>query len=496
MKARIAMLGVSVAFAASLFMTVPRGGAPAPEGSETLTGEAEGFAGPVKVEVVRFEDAIFSVAVIEQNETPEIGGAAIEPITTAMVEANSPDVDTVSGATVTSEAIIAAVKSALGGNLADAGEEVDPNAPPGAPVEVEVDGGQGKIKLVVYRDGDAITAIEVKEHKESGGIGAQAFEPLIAAMLEKQSADVDNISGATLTSEAVKKAVTQAMSGPAPASPPTGVPVEVVVKGFVDDIVMDVYREGDTLTGIVIKDHKESGGIGEAAFEPLIAAIMEKKSTDVDNISGATVTSEAVKKGVEEGMSGPAPLASAPEGLFEGTPTEVTTQGYGGDIIMDVYRDGDTITGIFIKSHNETKGIGDAAFEPLSKRIVFANSVDVDNYSGATVTSEAIKKGVQEALNQEAPATQTQNTQFEGTATEVIAEGFGGDIVMDVYRDGDTITGIVVKSHNETKGIGDVAFEPLFERIITKNAVDVDNYSGATVTSEAVKGAIGTLLAQ
>lgn len=405
MKARIAMLGVSAAFAASLFMTVPRGGAPAPEGSETLTGEAEGFAGPVIVEVVRFEDAIFSVTVVEQNETPEIGGAAIEPITTAMIEANSPDVDTVAGATVTSKALISAVKSALGDELASGGEAVDPNAPPGVPVEVEVDGGQGKIKLVVYRDGDTISAIEVKEHKESGGIGAQAFEPLIAAIMEKQSAEVDNISGATLTSEAVKKAVAEAMSGPAP-------------------------------------------------------------------------------------------LASAPEGLFEGTPTEVTTQGYGGDIIMDVYRDGDTITGIFIKSHNETKGIGDAAFEPLSNRIVFANSVDVDSYSGATVTSEAIKKGVEEALSQKAPATPTQDGGFEGTATEVIAQGFGGDIVMDVYRDGDTITGIVVKSHNETKGIGDAAFEPLFERIINKNSVDVDNYSGATVTSEAVKAAIEALLAQ
>lgn len=402
MKARIAMLGVSAVFAASLFMTVPRGGAPAPEGSEILTGEAEGFAGPVKVEVVRLEGDIFSVKVTEQNETPEIGGAAIEPLTTAIAEADSADVDAVAGATVTSNAVMSAVKNALG---EDAGDEKDPNAPPGAPVEVEVGGAQGKIKLTVYRDGDTITGIVINDHKESGGIGAMAFEPLIASIMEKQSTEVDNISGATLTSEAVKKAVQDAMSGEAPALPAPdvqfeGTSTEIVAEGYGGKIVMDLYRDGDTITGIVVKSHSESKGIGEAAFEPLFERIVFKNSVDVDNYSGATVTSEAIKSAIQEALGTPADTSpeSSPTTNTSEDALEATVDGYGGPLKVAVIKEGDKIQSVTILEHKETPGIGTKAIESLPQAIVKANSADVDKVSGATVTSEAIKKAVKTAI--------------------------------------------------------------------------------------------------
>ena len=47
---------------------------------------------------------LVSVVVTEQNETPEIAGLPLEQIPPAIVEANAYNVDSVTGATVTSEA--------------------------------------------------------------------------------------------------------------------------------------------------------------------------------------------------------------------------------------------------------------------------------------------------------------------------------------------------------------------------------------------------------
>ncbi|MBS7301395.1 MAG: FMN-binding protein, partial [Eubacteriales bacterium] len=58
-------------------------------------------------------DKIANVEVVAQNETEGIGDKAIEAIPAAIVAANSADVDVVASATVTSKAIIAAVKDAL-----------------------------------------------------------------------------------------------------------------------------------------------------------------------------------------------------------------------------------------------------------------------------------------------------------------------------------------------------------------------------------------------
>ena len=49
------------------------------------------------------------------DETPAIGGAAMEQLTEAILEAGSADgIDAVSGATITSDAVFAAVNAALG----------------------------------------------------------------------------------------------------------------------------------------------------------------------------------------------------------------------------------------------------------------------------------------------------------------------------------------------------------------------------------------------
>ena len=59
------------------------------------------------------------VKVLEHSETAGISDPAIEKIPAAIVEAQSADVDIVSGATFTSKGIIEAVKNALNPDAAE-----------------------------------------------------------------------------------------------------------------------------------------------------------------------------------------------------------------------------------------------------------------------------------------------------------------------------------------------------------------------------------------
>lgn len=76
-------------------------------------GTGSGMGGDVTVKVTVDGDTIVSVEVLSHNETPSISDAAIEQIPGAIVEAQSAEVDTVSGATTTSRAIMQAVEAAL-----------------------------------------------------------------------------------------------------------------------------------------------------------------------------------------------------------------------------------------------------------------------------------------------------------------------------------------------------------------------------------------------
>ena len=87
----------------------------------TYTGTAAGKNGDVKVEVTFSANAIDSVKVVEHSETAGISDGAIENIPAAIVEHQSLAVDTVSGATITSDAILKAVADAVAQAARDTG---------------------------------------------------------------------------------------------------------------------------------------------------------------------------------------------------------------------------------------------------------------------------------------------------------------------------------------------------------------------------------------
>lgn len=80
----------------------------------TYTGTAEGYHGDLTVSVeVDNAGKIVAINVGDNDETPEIGTIAIEKMPPLIVDSQSLDLDTISGATVTCDAIIEAVAKAL-----------------------------------------------------------------------------------------------------------------------------------------------------------------------------------------------------------------------------------------------------------------------------------------------------------------------------------------------------------------------------------------------
>lgn len=74
-------------------------------------------------------------------------------------------------------------------------------------------------------------------------------------------------------------------------------------------------------------------------------------------------------------------------------------EGYGGTLKVTVTLNGNDITSVKVTEHSETQGVGTRAIDTLPQAIAEADSIDVDSVSGATITSEAIKQAVSQALN-------------------------------------------------------------------------------------------------
>ena len=79
--------------------------------------------------------------------------------------------------------------------------------------EGSANGMGGALKVAVTVEDGKISDVEVLEHKETAGISDPAIEQIPQAIVEAQSTDVEAVTGATVTSEAIKEAVAAALSG-------------------------------------------------------------------------------------------------------------------------------------------------------------------------------------------------------------------------------------------------------------------------------------------
>lgn len=78
----------------------------------------------------------------------------------------------------------------------------------------------------------------------------------------------------------------------------------------------------------------------------------------------------------------------------------VTVAGFGGDMEIEVSADENKIYSVNVLKNQETDGIGSKAVEALPGKMVEEQTFNVDGISGATVSSTALRTGVEQALKE------------------------------------------------------------------------------------------------
>lgn len=79
----------------------------------TYEGTAKGFGGEITAKVTLSESGITAVELTGEDETPGIGGMALEKIPAMVVERQTTNIDAIAGATVTKDAAVEAMNAAL-----------------------------------------------------------------------------------------------------------------------------------------------------------------------------------------------------------------------------------------------------------------------------------------------------------------------------------------------------------------------------------------------
>ncbi|MBR2824529.1 MAG: FAD-dependent oxidoreductase [Clostridia bacterium] len=179
--------------------------------AETKTGSAQGFASEVTVVVTVDNGVITGLEIHDEGETYPTAGFnradTIDKLAEAILAAGNADVDTVTGATVTQNAVLEAVKAALAsGGDAPAGEM----AFTAGEYEATAAGYNGSVTAKVTFSDKALTAIEITQSVETAHVGDVAFEIMIPEMIEANGSGVDGVSGATFSSNALRAAVNDA----------------------------------------------------------------------------------------------------------------------------------------------------------------------------------------------------------------------------------------------------------------------------------------------
>lgn len=202
----------------------------------TYSGSAQGRNGPIVVEVTVDSSSILNISVKEQHETDAVSDNALRVVPRQIVDRQSLAVDSVSGASMTSEAIVAAAADAL----KKAGGDVEKlkTAPAAAPAKVAAsmkpgvyygeaygkwpkDSNEGgrflspkvikPIKVEVEVDASTIKSVKVLSCDDTPGFKESAIKQVPEAIVKYQSVGVDVVTGSSLTSKGIVAATTKAL---------------------------------------------------------------------------------------------------------------------------------------------------------------------------------------------------------------------------------------------------------------------------------------------
>ena len=193
-------------------------------------------------------------------------------------------------------------------------------------------GFQGDVTVTLTIENGKIVSVELDGPAETETIGQAALPALKEQILEKQSADIDAVAGATVTSNAVKTAVAAIL---AEASGEAAVEATEIKdgtytgigNGYHGQIPVTVTIVDGKIAAIEVGENQETPGVADLIIEQQPQRIIEAQSWNVDAVTGATFTANAIKQAVRSALT----EAGATEGMFDSVPekemydTEYTT---------------------------------------------------------------------------------------------------------------------------------------------------------------------------
>ena len=170
----------------------------------TYEGKATGYGGEVKATVVLSANRIESITCTGENETNGIGSVAIANLPTAMVEQQTIYVDSVSGATYSSKAVVDAVTQALtsaGVDVKTLPAKVSPTEQATAPVEetksadlVVIGAGGAGMTAALEATNNGLKVILIEKQEMVGGNTIKATGGMNAAGTKLQKSEGVNDS--------------------------------------------------------------------------------------------------------------------------------------------------------------------------------------------------------------------------------------------------------------------------------------------------------------
>lgn len=332
-------------------------------------GSATGFSGPVTVAVTIMDKKITSIDILSSTDDEAFFNRA-KGVIDRIISSQSFDVDVVSGATYSSNGIIKAVKNALTGekdktvtgkSKQESASESDSSSVEKAAVQdasAYKDGtyyGTGKgfagtMKVKVDIAGGKIASISIVSTKD-GDSYVKSASSLLDTIVEKQSTNVDTVSGATFSSRGIISAVRSALSQAAVSKNTAG-------------------NNTDK------QDETQTSGNGQ---------------TD-ENSSGSSQ---------EQGTEGTLPYV---DGIYYGT-----AEGYKGDIKVAVVIQDKTLKAILVTEKQDDEPFITNAMDVL-KNMMKKQSADVDTVSGATYSSKGLIGAVKAAFEEARKITAGENT--------------------------------------------------------------------------------------
>lgn len=181
--------------------------------------------------------------------------------------------------------------------------------------------------------------------------------------------------------------------------------------------------DAGTITTAIVDVSGETQGLGADIGDTMVAAILEAQSDEIDVVSGCTVTSDAVRKALQDAMTQAgmeihenvpeaAPTGSSGEGATDdvlhagsytaGTYT-ATARGMEEVTVTVTLDESGTITDLEIDASKETPELGQVAAPKLQERILEAGTIEgIDAITGCTLTSNAIFNAVTDCYGQAA----------------------------------------------------------------------------------------------